>query len=327
MTKIVTMAKTSPKRVIFAEADNYKVLKAAQIIQDEKIGMPILLGNKAKIAQLISEFSLDLSNCQILNPREENEMVERFANILYKKRARKGMTKYDALKAMQDRNHFGAAMLNENSGDVLISGLTKDYAQTIKPALKIIGAADGSSRVAGMYILNTQRETYFFADTTVNVDPCVDDLVEIIGLTAAKVRMFGEVPRIALLSYSNFGTNRGKEPEKIQQALKIAKERWPSLIIDGEMQANIALNPSLMKEHYPFSELSNKGANTLIFPNLAAGNIAYKLLQEIGGAEAIGPVLLGMKKPVHILQLGSSVREIVNMVAIGVADAQMAGKG
>ena len=326
MTKIVTMAKASPKRVIFTEADNYKVLKAAQIIQDEKIGTPILLGNKARIAQLISEFNLDLSNCQVLDPREENEMAERFANILYKKRARKGMTKYDALKAMQDRNHFGAAMLNENSGDVLISGLTKDYAQTIKPALKIIGVADGSSRVAGMYILNTQRETYFFADTTVNVDPCVDDLVEIIGLTAAKVRMFGEVPRIALLSYSNFGTNRGKEPEKIQQALKIAKERWPTLIIEGEMQANIALNPSLMKEHYPFSELSDKGANTLIFPNLAAGNIAYKLLQEIGGAEAIGPVLLGMKKPVHILQLGSSVREIVNMVAIGVADAQMAGK-
>ena len=327
MTKIVTMAKVSPKRVIFAEADNYKVLKAAQIIQDEKIGTPILLGNKTKIAKLITEFSLDLSNCQVLDPREENEMAERFANILYKKRARKGMTKYDALKAMQDRNHFGAAMLDENSGDVLISGLTKDYAQTIKPALKIIGVADGSSRVAGMYILNTKRETYFFADTTVNVDPCVDDLVEIIGLTAAKVRMFGEVPRIALLSYSNFGTNRGKEPEKIQQALKIAKERWPTLIIDGEMQANIALNPSLMKEHYPFSELSHKGANTLIFPNLAAGNIAYKLLQEIGGAEAIGPVLLGMKKPVHILQLGSSVREIVNMVAIGVADAQMAGKG
>ena len=195
----------------------------------------------------MSEFSLDLSNCQVLDPREENEMVERFANILYKKRARKGMTKYDALKAMEDRNHFGAAMLNENSGDVLISGLTKDYAQTIKPALKIIGVAEGSSRVAGMYILNTQRQTYFFADTTVNVDPCVDDLVEIIGLTATKVRMFGEVPRIALLSYSNFGTNRGKEPEKIQQALKIAKERWPTLIIDGEMQANIALNPSLMK--------------------------------------------------------------------------------
>jgi malate dehydrogenase (oxaloacetate-decarboxylating)(NADP+) len=252
-------------------------------------------------------------------------MAERFADILYKKRERKGMTRYDALKSMQDRNYFGAAMLNENQGDVLISGLTKDYAQTIKPALRLIGVADGSTRVAGMYILNTKRETYFFADTTVNVDPCVDDLVEIIGLTAAKVRMFGEVPRIALLSYSNFGTNRGKEPEKIQQALKIAKARWPGLLIEGEMQANIDLNPALMKEHYPFSELAEKGANTLIFPNLAAGNIAYKLLQEIGGAEAIGPVLLGMKKPVHILQLGSSVREIVNMVAIGVADAQLAG--
>ncbi len=325
MTKIVTLAKTSPKRVIFAEADHYKVLKAAQIIQDEKIGTPILLGNKARIAQLITEYSLDLSHCQVIDPREETTMAERFADILYKKRERKGMTRYDALKSMQDRNYFGAAMLNENQGDVLISGLTKDYAQTIKPALRLIGVADGSTRVAGMYILNTKRETYFFADTTVNVDPCVDDLVEIIGLTAAKVRMFGEVPRIALLSYSNFGTNRGKEPEKIQQALKIAKARWPGLLIEGEMQANIALNPGLMKEHYPFSELAEKGANTLIFPNLAAGNIAYKLLQEIGGAEAIGPVLLGMKKPVHILQLGSSVREIVNMVAIGVADAQLAG--
>jgi malate dehydrogenase (oxaloacetate-decarboxylating)(NADP+) len=325
MTKIVMLAKTSPRRVIFAEADHYKVLKAAQIIQDEKIGTPILLGNKTRIAALIEEYNLDLKNCKVLDPREETAMAERFADILYKKRERKGMTRYDALKSMQDRNYFGAAMLNENEGDVLISGLTKDYAQTIKPALRLIGVANGSSRVAGMYILNTKRETYFFADTTVNVDPTVDDLVEIIGLTAAKVRMFGEVPRIALLSYSNFGTNRGKEPEKIQQALKIAKSRWPNLLIDGEVQANIALNPTLLKELYPFSDLAKKGANTLIFPNLAAGNIAYKLLQEIGGAEAIGPVLLGMKKPVHILQLGSSVREIVNMVAIGVADAQIAG--
>jgi malate dehydrogenase (oxaloacetate-decarboxylating)(NADP+) len=226
---------------------------------------------------------------------------------------------------MQDRNHFGAAMLNENAGDVLISGLTKDYAQTIKPALRIIGVAEGVSKVAGMYIMNTKRETYFFADTTVNVDPSSDDLVEIIGLTAEKVRFFGEEPRIALLSYSNFGSNRGPEPEKIQEAIRKAKAKWPGLIIDGEIQANIALNPSLLKEYYPFSELAESGANTLIFPNLAAGNIAYKMLQEIGGAEAIGPVLMGMRKPVHILQLGSSVREIVNMVGIGVADAQRVG--
>jgi malate dehydrogenase (oxaloacetate-decarboxylating)(NADP+) len=223
---------------------------------------------------------------------------------------------------MQDRNYFGAAMLNENAGDVLISGLTKDYGQTIKPALRIIGVAENATRVAGMYIVNTKKDTYFFADTTVNVDPTPQALVDIIGLTAEKVRFFGEVPRIALLSYSNFGTNRGTEPDKSQEAVRLAKQRWPDLIIDGEVQANIALNPALMKEHYPFSELAEKGANTLIFPNLSSGNIAYKLLQEIGGAEAIGPVLMGMRKPVHILQLGSSVREIVNMVAIGVADAQ-----
>lgn len=324
MSKIVTRAKSEPKRVIFAEADHYKVLKAAQIIQDEKMGTAILLGNKAKIQGLIEEHSLDLGNALIIDPREEPEASERYAEVLYQQRKRKGMTKYDAMKAMQDRNYFGAGMLNENAGDVLISGLTKDYAQTIRPALRIIGVGEGNKLVAGMYLINTKRDTYFFADTTVNVNPTTEELVEIIGLTAEKVRFFGEVPRIAVLSYSNFGTNRGEEPEKAQAAVQLAKKRWPDLIIDGEMQANIALNPALMKEHYPFSELAEKGANTLIFPNLASGNIAYKILQEIGGADAIGPVLMGMRKPVHILQLGSSVREIVNMVAIGVADAQQA---
>ena len=322
MTKVIAKAKADPKRVIFAEADHYKILKAAQIIQDEKIGTPILLGNKVKINQLIEEHSMDLYSAVIMDPREENDAVERYAEMLYQKRKRKGMTKYDALKLMQERTYFGAAMLNENAGDVLISGLTKDYAQTIRPALRIIGVAEGVSKVAGMYIMNAKRDTYFFADTTVNVDPSADDLVEIIGLTAEKVRFFGEEPRIALLSYSNFGSNGGPEPDKIQEAIRKAKAKWPNLIIDGEIQANQALNINLLKEHYPFSELAEKGANTLIFPNLAAGNIAYKLLQEIGGAEAIGPVLMGMRKPIHILQLGSSVREIVNMVGIGVADVQ-----
>jgi len=324
MTKVVARAKSEPKRVIFAEADHYKILKAAQIIQDEKIGTPILLGRKSLIEQLIAEHSLDLSNCLILDPREETEACERYAEVMYQQRKRKGMTKYDALKSMQDRNYFGAGMLNENAGDVLISGLTKDYGQTIKPALRIIGTAPGANRVAGMYIVNTKKDTFFFADTTVNVEPGVEDLLDIIGLTAEKVRFFGEVPRIAILSYSNFGSNRDIEPQKAQEAIRLAKQKWPDLIIDGEVQANIALNPALMKEHYPFSELAEKGANTLIFPNLSSGNIAYKLLQEIGGAETIGPVLMGMRKPVHILQLGSSVREIVNMVAIGIADAQVA---
>jgi malate dehydrogenase (oxaloacetate-decarboxylating)(NADP+) len=323
MTKVITRAKENPKRVIFAEADNYKILKAAQIIQDEKIGTPILLGNKARINELIEEHSMDLFSAVIIDPKDENEAAERYAEVLYQRRKRKGLTKYDALKLMRDRNYFGAAMLNENAGDVLISGLTKDYAQTIKPALLIIGVDEGASRVAGMYIMNTKRETYFFADTTVNVDPTADDLVEIIGLTAEKVRFFGEEPRIALLSYSNFGSNKGSDSQKLQEAIQKSKAKWPNLIIDGEIQANIALNTSLLKEHYPFSELEEKGANTLIFPNLSSGNIAYKLLQEIGGAEAIGPVLMGMRKPVHILQLGSSVREIVNMVGIGVADSQI----
>lgn len=322
MSKIISKAKNEPKRVIFSEADHYKVLKAAQIIQDEKIGIPILLGNVHRIQELIEDHNLDLSTAQIIDPKEAPEMAERFADVLYKKRMRKGMTRYDALKTMRDRNYFGAAMLHLGLGDVLISGLTKDYAQTIKPALRLIGVADDVNRVAGMYIVNTKKETYFFADTTVNVDPTAEDLVEIIGLTAEKVRSFGEEPRIALLSYSNFGSNDGPEPLKIQRAVAMAKERFPGLVIDGEVQANIALNRDLMRENYPFSELAEKGANTLIFPNLSAGNIAYKLLQEIGGAEVIGPVLMGMRKPVHILQLGSSVREIVNMVGIGVAEAQ-----
>jgi malate dehydrogenase (oxaloacetate-decarboxylating)(NADP+) len=324
MTKVINRAKAAPKRVIFAEADHYKILKAAQIIQDEKIGTPIFLGNKSRIEQMLSEHSLDLSNALIVDLREENEAKERYAEVLYQKSFRKGMTRYDAQKLMQDRNYFGAAMLNEGMGDVLISGLTKDYAQTIRPALRIIGVADGVSKVAGMYIMNTKKDMYFLADTTVNVEPSSDDLVEIIGLTAERVRFFGEEPRIALLSYSNFGSNKGSEPQKVQDAVKKAKQKWPHLILDGEIQANIALNVELIKEHYPFSELAEKGANTLIFPNLAAGNIAYKIMQELGGSEAIGPVLMGMRKPVHILQLGSSVREIVNMVSIGVADAQLA---
>jgi len=203
----------------------------------------------------------------------------------------------------------------------MISGLTKDYPKTIKPALEIIGAEPGV-RVAGMYILMTKKGTFFFSDTTVNTNPTVEELVEIIGLTARGAKFFGFEPRMALLSYSNFGSSKGDIPEKAAQARAIAKKRWPDLIIDGDIQANIAVNTELMQETYPFSELAEKGANTFIFPNLSSGNIAYKLLMELGNAEAIGPILLGMNKPVHILQLGSSIREIVNMVAIAVVDAQ-----
>ncbi len=322
-SRIIDLAKKKPMRILFAEADHPKILKAAQILQDEGIAHPILLGSKVEIERLIKEHSLELTSCQIIDPREEKELTEKCAQAYFEKRKRKGVTCQDALRQMRDRNAFGAMMVEFGMADALVSGLTKDYSKTILPSLQIIGMADGVKRVAGMYIIMNKKGTFFFADCTVNVDPTADELVGIIGLTSRGVKFFDIEPRVAVLSYSNFGSNKGEVPEKTQQAVKLAKEKYPELIIDGEIQANVAFNTELQKEIYPFSALAEKGANTLIFPNLAAGNIAYKLLMEIGGAEAIGPILLGMKKPVHILQVGSSIREIVNMAAIAVVDAQI----
>ena len=322
MSRVISRAKEDPKRVVFAEADNRKILKAAQIIQDEKIGIPILLGNRAKIETLIKENSLDLNDVQVIDPFEEEEKQTLYGGIYYEERKRKGMTPYEAKKQMRDRNYFGAMMVERGDADALISGLTKDYPTTILPALHIIGVKAGVDRVAGMYIMNTEKGPFFFSDTTVNVNPTADQLVKIIGLTANAVNFFNVEPKIALISYSNFGSAKGEIPTKMEAAAARAKEKFPHLVIEGEMQANVALDEQLQKENYPFSMLSGKRANTLIFPDLASGNIAYKLLAEIGNAEAIGPVLLGMNKSVHVLQLGSSVREIVNMVAIAVVDAQ-----
>jgi allosteric NADP-dependent malic enzyme (EC 1.1.1.40) len=224
---------------------------------------------------------------------------------------------------MRERNYFGAMMVELGDADALVSGLTKDYPKTISPALQVIGVAVGVDRVAGMYIITNKRGTYFFSDTTVNLDPNAEELAQIIELTARGVKFFDIEPRIAVLSYSNFGSSKGEVPMKTRMAVQIAKEKNPNLVVEGDIQANVALNTEIQQETYPFSALAKEGANTLIFPNLASGNIAYKLLMEIGGAEAIGPILLGMKKPVHILQLGSSVRDIVNMAAIAVVDAQL----
>ncbi|WP_299987861.1 NADP-dependent malic enzyme [uncultured Pontibacter sp.] len=322
MTRITNQAKKNPKTVVFAEADHYKILKAAQIVKEQRIANPILLGNKARIAAIIEETNLDLHDCMIIDPYEEEQKREEFAQLLYTKRQRKGLTLFDSRRQMRDRNYFGAMMLETGEADALISGLTRDYSKTILPSLQIIGVEEGINKVAGMYIILSKKEPYFFADTTVNVNPTADELVDIIGLTARAVRFFDTEPRMAVLSYSNFGSVQGDIPNKGAEAVRKAKQRYPDLMIDGEMQANTAMNRHLLKEHYPFSELAEKGANTLIFPTLTSGNIAYKLLQEIGGAEAIGPVLMGMRKPVHILQLGSSIREIVNMVSIAVVDAQ-----
>ncbi len=322
MTRIIDRAKKNPKRVVFAEAHHHKILKAAQILQDEGIAQPILLGDKDEIERLIIEHKLELE-CPIIYPRKEQEKVEQFAEILYKKRQRKGMTLRDCQQLLRDRNYYGAMMVEMGEADALVSGLTKDYPKTILPSLQIIGIAEGVNRVAGMYIILSKRGTFFFADATVNLDPNAAELVDIIGLTARGVKFFDMVPRIAVLSYSNFGSSKGEVPEKTREAVRLAKKKYPDLVIDGEIQANVALNTEIQKENYPFSALSDEAANTLIFPNLESGNIAYKLLMEIGGAEAIGPILLGMKKPVHVLQLGSSIREIVNMAAIAVVDAQL----
>lgn len=322
VSRIINRAKKSPKRVVFAEADNIKILKAAQIIQDEKIAIPILLGNKRKIQRLIESQNIELSNCVIIDHIADDEKLTRFGNLLYEKRKRKGVTPHEGKKLMRERNYYGAMMLETGEADALISGLTKDYPKTIIPALQVIGVEPGIRRVAGMYIISTKKGPFFFADTTVNVNPTVDELVDIIGITARGVRFFDFEPRMAVLSYSNFGSSKGEVPEKTMMAAKKAKVKYPGLIIEGDIQANTALSTELQKENYPFSELAKEGANTLIFPDLTSGNIAYKLLMELGGAEAIGPVLMGMNKPVHILQLGSSIRDIVNMVAIAVVDAQ-----
>jgi malate dehydrogenase (oxaloacetate-decarboxylating)(NADP+) len=323
MSRIIDRAKKNPKRVVFAEATHHKILKAAQVLKDEGIAKPILLGNPEEIHKLIDEFKLDLHDCPLIYPRANDDMVERYAEELYKKRQRKGITYQDCTRLMRERNYFGSMMVELGDADALVSGLTKDYSKTISPALQVIGVAEGVSRVAGMYIITNKRGTYFFSDTTVNVDPNAEELAQIIDLTARGVKFFDMEPRIAVLSYSNFGSSKGDVPEKTRAAVQIAKKRNPDLVVEGDIQANIALNVEIQQETYPFSALSQQGANTLIFPNLSSGNIAYKLLMEIGGAEAIGPILLGMKKPVHILQLGSSIREIVNMAAIAVVDAQL----
>ncbi len=319
---ITSKAKQNPQRVVFAEADTYKILKAAQIVKEEGIAKPILLGNKTKIKKLIEENSLDISDIPIIDPREETDSLQVFGELFFQKRKRRGFTLYEANKIMRERNYYGAMMVETGQADALISGLTRKYADTIKPSLRIIGTQDDVKKVAGMYIMITKKGPIFFADTTVNLNPTADDLVEITVLTARTIQQFNVKPRIALLSYSNFGSSEEEGATKVRDAVNKLHEKYPGLIVDGELQANFAFNTQLLKDNFPFSELVNGGANTLIFPNLDSGNIAYKLMQEMGAAEAIGPVLLGMKKPVHILQLGSSVREIVNMITIAVVDAQ-----
>jgi malate dehydrogenase (oxaloacetate-decarboxylating)(NADP+) len=320
---LTAAAKADPKKVVFTEADSYKILKAAHIVKEEGIAEPILLGNRDKINQLIEANNLHLPDVQIIDPFEEqqSERFKRYVDHLFKKRQRRGVTESSARKAMLDRNYFAACMVEFGEADTLISGLTKNYATAIRPALQVIGTQPGS-RVAGMYMLLTKKGPVFFGDTTINVNPSVEELVDISVLLHKAVKRLNVKPRLALLSYTNFGSGDGAIPVKTREAVRILHEKFPEIVVDGEMQGNFAINSELLESNFPFSQLTGQPANTLVFPNLESGNIAYKLLQELGDAEAVGPILLGMNKPVHVLQLDSSVREIINMITIAVVDVQ-----
>jgi len=318
-------ARRDPRRLVFAEADNVKILKVAQILFDEGVAYPMLLGNAEKIRGIAAASSIDIEDIPIIDPRsdETEERRRAFADIFFKKRQRRGINKYESFKMMRDRNYFGCMMVETGEADGMISGLTKNYPDTIRPAIQIIGTETGVKKIAGMYLLLTKKGPLFLADTTVNFNPTAEELADITMLVAREVKNFNLTPRIAMLSYSNFGTSDSPEARLVAEATKIVKQKDPTLIVDGEMQASIALNNKILKENYPFSQLVDQEVNTLIFPNLAAGNVAYNLLKEVGGADAIGPILLGLKKPVHVLQLGSSVRSIYNMSLVAVIDAQI----
>src|SRR5688572_946111 len=317
-------ARRNPKRIVFAEADNVKILKAAQIIYDEGIGYPILLGDENRIKLMAAEAGVDIEGLPVLDPRSEEtaEKRKQYGDLFFQNRGRRGFNAYEAKKVMRDRNYFGCMMVEFGDADCMISGLAKNYPDTIRPALHTIGTEDGVKKIAGMYLMLTKKGPLFLADTTVNFNPTAEELSEITLMVAKEVRQFNITPRIAMLSYSNFGSSNSPEAKLVAEARRLVKQKMPSLIVDGEMQASVAFNNELMKENYPFCELVDKNVNTLIFPNLASGNVAYNLLKELDTADAIGPILLGLKKPVHVLQLGSSVRSIINMALIAVVDAQ-----
>ncbi len=324
MRSMTVKAKTDKKRVVFSDANNIKVIQAARILLDDGIATPILLGRKDRINNLAKENGINISDMLLVDSTspENEEKRNQFAELLFQKRIRKGITKIDAQRLMYNRDYYGAAMVETGEADAMISGTTTKYADAIKPALQIIGKKDDVSKIAGMYIINTKKGVYFFADTTVNMKPTAEDLVDITLLTEKAVKTFGVDPVMAMIGYSNFGSSEGDSSSRLADAIKILHEKHSNVMIDGEMQANFALNKQMRIERYPFSKLGNREVNTLIFPNLSSGNIAYKMMQEIGSSEAIGPILMGLKKPVHVLQLSSSVREIVDMATIAVVDAQ-----
>jgi len=329
---ITLKAKLDPKRIVYPEGANLKILKAANELFHEGIAKPILLGDEEQIRQIMKENHLDLNGIEIIDPRgkEEQQRRERFAEMIWKKRQRKGITQDEAFELTFDRNYFGIMMVETGEADAMVSGITSEYGAVMGPALKLIGPRSDLNRVAGMYILVTKKGPYFFADTTVNLDPDWKTLADTALLTAETMRRFNIEPVIAMVSFSNFGSVKSAEhtqgPVRARQATKYLHENFPDLLVDGEMQANFALNNEMRKAKFPFSRIADHDVNALIFSNLSSGNAAYKVMQEIGGAEAIGPILMGMNKPIHVVPLECTTREVVHISTIAVVDAQAAGR-
>jgi len=321
---LMNRAKTNPKRIVYAEADHLDVLKAAQIVQEEGIGVPILLGNREVILELMAEIDFDPSTATIIDPSTDDEIEKRkiYEETYWKARARKGVTKFEAQKLMRERNYFGAMMLNVGDADALLSGYSRAYPTVVKPMLELIGMAKGIDRVAATNLMNTSRGPLFISDTSINIDPSARDLAKIALMTARTVRLFGIEPVIAMTSYANFGSSKHQHAQKVKEAVALLHKASPDLLVDGELQIDFALNNAMLQSKFPFSKLVGKKVNTLIYPNLESANGTYKLLKELNKADSIGPILMGMKRPVHIFQLGASVEEMVNMSAVAVIDAQ-----
>ena len=325
---LLNRAKLNPKRVVFAEADQLDVLKAAQIAHDEGIAHPILLGRRETIKALMKEIEFEADDVPIIDPKsdEEEARKNKYAEVYWQQRQRKGVTLYSAEKLMRERNYFAAMMVNTGDADALISGYSRSYPTVVKPMLELVGLAPGSTRVATTNVLMTQRGPMFLSDTSININPTAKDLIKITQMTAGVVKMFGMEPVMAMTSFSNFGSSKTETAVKVREAVSYLHKRHPNLAVDGELQTDFALNSEMLQDIFPFSKLAGKKVNTLIFPNLESANITYKLLKELNKSESIGPIMMGMRKPVHILQLDASVDEIVNMTAIAVIDAQQKEK-
>ncbi len=325
---IETKAKQDVKRVVFSDAENVSVLKAAQVVVEEKIAKPILLGNRKKITAIIEEYNLQLEGIPIIDPKlplneKEEERLQKYGQLFYEKRKRKGINKAESIAEIRSRSYYGALMVETGDADAMIGGLTKKYPQTVRPALQVVGTKKNAKKVAGIHILMTKEGPLFIADTTINHDLTSEDIADITELVGEEVRRYNIEPKIALVTYSNFGSvPKGESALLMREATAILHERHPDWIVDGEMQAHVALKPEMLTQFYPFSKLSGHKANVLIFPNLSSANIAYNLVGSVSDIEVIGPILVGLNKSIHILQLGASVRQIVDMVGIAAVHAQ-----